>query len=171
MQTAEGLFSKLKAEQTNLGFCGSSPESFVNPNPSLHSQENRGSWQWTELLQTSSPWAELKIHPQSTKTALCTFFSCKTAIKKKNPCISRSIFLYYALRKALLEDQFYNWNWKIEWRTITLFKALLQKEELGFTKPWIPKIMNWPEKSAHFVHPRNTELHRPESTVLAPSTA
>lgn len=74
------------------------------------SQESRGSWQWAEFLQTPSPWAELSIPPQSTKTALCTHFSLFNGHFKKS-CVSRSIFLHYALRK-ISKNQFYSWNWK-----------------------------------------------------------
>lgn len=156
-----------------------SVEVYLSPlwisHPSLHSQENGGSWQWAELLQTPSPWTELKIHPQGTKIAFCTFCSSFMAIKKKNPCISRSISLHYALRKALLKDQFYSWNWKTGWRTITLSKALLQNKELDLAKPQIPKIMNRPENPSPppFCTSKEscTELYGLECTVLAHSTA
>lgn len=50
----------------------------------------------------------------------------------KKSCISRSIFLRYALRKALLKDQFYSWNWKTGGRTMTLFIAA--GRGVGFSK-------------------------------------
>lgn len=75
----------------SVNFKGTSP--FICTARITGSLDNR-----LRTYQKPSSWTELKIHPQGTKIAFCTFFSGLKAIKKKkNPCISRTIFLHYAL--------------------------------------------------------------------------